>query len=161
MYPYELMENYRKGTYLEIIFGNRTVRGFFRSWSDYEKDEKALIIDQTYPQHVDFVNKFFPFNRENAQLFTKEQMLTKEHYQNFSTSKILYADDLQNVEEIRSINCPVCNKPMLRNESLTTSHIYWFCRCFGHSFDTRSMIELIERKKTIFRWEIKILNIST
>ena len=130
MYPYELMENYRKGTYLEIIFGNRTVRGFFRSWIDYEKDEKALIIDQTYPQHVDFVNRFFPSNKEKAQLFTKE-------------------------------HCPVCNKPMLRNELPTTRHIYWFCRCFGHSFDTRSMIELIERKKTIFRWEIKILNIST
>ena len=92
MYRYELMENYRKGTYLEIIFDSRTVRGFFRSWIDCEKSEKALIIDQTYPQHVDFVNKFFPFNREYAQLFTKEQTLAKEYYQNFSTSKILYAE---------------------------------------------------------------------
>ncbi len=88
------MENYRKGTYLEIIFNSRTVRGFFRSWIDYEKDEKALIIDQTHPQHVDFVNKYFSSNREKAQLFTKEQTLTKEHYQNFSTSKILYAIDI-------------------------------------------------------------------
>ncbi len=146
MYPYELMENYRKGTYLEIIFGDRTVRGFFRGWIDYEKDEKALIIDQTYPQHVDFVNKFFPSNKEKAQLLTKEKTLTKEHYQNFSTSKILCAEDIQNVEEIKSINCPICDKTMLRNESLTTPHVYWFCRCFGYSFETRLMIELIEKK---------------
>ncbi|KKM00864.1 hypothetical protein LCGC14_1800160 [marine sediment metagenome] len=132
MYRYELMENYRKGTYLEIIFDGRTVRGFFRGWIDYEKNEKALIIDQTYLQHVNFVNKFYPSNREKAQLFTKDQTLTKEHYQNFSTSKILYADDIQNVKEIKSINCPICGKPMLRNESLTTPHVYWLYRCFGY-----------------------------
>ena len=48
MYRYELIENYRKGTYLEIIFNNKKLYEFFRAWVDFKKKEKALVIDQTY-----------------------------------------------------------------------------------------------------------------
>ncbi len=47
MYRYELIENYRKGTYLEIIFNNKKLYGFFRVWVDFKKNEKALVIDQS------------------------------------------------------------------------------------------------------------------
>ena len=43
-------------------------------------------------------------------------------------------------------DCPVCKKPMQKNISLTTDKIYWFCKCFGHSFDTLELIRIINRK---------------
>ncbi len=147
MYPYELMQDYRKGTYLKIIFNNNTLKGFFRAWIDCKNKEKALLIDQTYPQHVDFMIQLYHLNNEKAEEFTLAQTLAKDHYQDFSTSKILYSEDIQKVEEIKLITCPVCSEPMQRNESLTTPHNYWFCKCFGHSFKTRRIVEIIEKKK--------------
>lgn len=142
----KIMQDYRKGTYIKITLDNKKLKGFFRAWVDC-KNEKSLVIDQTYLQHIDFMIQLYHLNDEKAEELSLAQTLTKEHYQDFSTSKILYSEDIQEVEEINSIICPVCNEPMKRNASLTTHHIYWFCKCFGHSFETRGIVEIIEKKK--------------
>lgn len=51
------------------------------------------------------------------------------------------------VKQQLHFNCPECNNPMKRNISLTTHKIYWFCKCYGHSFDTLELIHIINRKK--------------
>ena len=52
-----------------------------------------------------------------------------------------------NTRQQLHFNCPECNNPMQRNISLTTHKIYWFCKCYGHSFDTLELIHKINRKK--------------
>lgn len=151
------MENYRKGTNLEVIFEKEKLHGFYRAWVDCKKGGKALVIDQTYPQHVDFIKMLYHLNNEKGKQISKNQALTKDYYQDCSRSKILNAEDIQEIEEIKKIYCPVCYNPMQRNASLTTPQVYWFCTCFGHSFGIRRIIEIIENKKE--RLKPKIQNI--
>ncbi len=83
------------------------------------------IKSEKFGSEINRTSEYLDLELEPINLeITLKQPLTKEYYQDCSTSKILYSENIQKVEEIKSIVCPICHEPMQRNASLNIQNYF-------------------------------------